>query len=62
LSDVTALKGLTSLTTLDLSNNNELRDVTALKGLTRLTSLNLKHTGVVDVSPLKVLKTLSIER
>ena len=43
LTDVEPLRGLTSLTSLDLSECSDLRDVEPLRGLTSLTSLDLSR-------------------
>ena len=57
--DVSALKGLTKLTGLDLHRNGKISDVSPLKGLTNLTWLSLRGNGISDVSPLKGLTNLT---
>ena len=58
VSDVTALRGLTSLTALYLSNT-AVSDVTALGRLTSLTALYLSNTAVSDVTALGRLTSLT---
>jgi len=58
LTDVSPLKELKSLATLDL-NFTKVSDVSPLKGLTNLTTLNLMNTKVSDVAPLKELTNLT---
>ncbi len=41
--NISTLSGLTSLTTLGLSDNDNLSDVSALSGLTNLTTLDLEY-------------------
>ena len=58
ISDISALSGLTSLTTLHL-NNNQISDISALSGLTSLTTLYLgsnKITTVPNLSGLTQIK------
>ena len=51
LTNVTALSGLTALTSLAL-NDNQLTDLTALSGLTALTWLSLSANQLSDIGPL----------
>jgi len=57
VSDLTALKSLTSLESLNL-NGTQVSDLTALNSLTSLESLNLNGTQVSDLTPLKSLTSL----
>ena len=59
ISDLSALKGLTSLSVLDLHRNRKISDLSPLGGLTQLTWLSLRGNKIVDVSPLKGLKSLT---
>ncbi len=59
ISDISALGGLTALTTLDLSNNNNISDISALEGLTALTTLNLRKNSLSDISALDGLTALT---
>ena len=58
ISDVSALAGLTLLTTLDLSDN-EISNLAPLAGLTSLTELRLPNNSVVDIAPLAGMRTLT---
>jgi hypothetical protein len=53
--DLSALSGLSKLTTLDLSNDESLTDVTPLASLTNLQSLSLAYDTGVDPSDLIAL-------
>ena len=57
ITDISALAGLTNLTTLDLNFNNVV-DVEPLAGLTRLNSLDLWGNEISDLSPLENLVDL----
>ena len=58
--DISALSGLTTLTNLDLSGNENLRDISALSDLKALTKLNLSHNrNLTDLSPLSNLIELT---
>ena len=59
--DISALKGLTALTTINLYNcSNVSGDISALKGLTALTTLKLLNTNVSgDISALGTLVNLT---
>ena len=59
ISDLSALKGLTKLTVLDINRNDLLSDVTPLKDLTKLTWLSLRGNQILDISPLKDLMELT---
>ena len=59
ISDLSALKGLTSLSVLDLHRNREIWDLSPLRGLRQLTWLSLRGNKIMDVSPLKGLKSLT---
>ena len=52
------LKGLTALTTLNLSDT-QVANLEPLKGLTALTELNLSNTQVANLEPLKGLNALT---
>ncbi len=58
ISDISALKGLTALTTLYL-NRTQVSDISSLRGLTALTRLSLVDTQVSDVSVLRGLTALN---
>jgi Leucine-rich repeat (LRR) protein len=53
------IKNITSLETLDLSNNKYVQDISPLGELTRLKSLNLSHTQIDDLSPIRNLTDLT---
>ena len=55
--DLTPLKGLTSLETLDLART-QVTDLTPLEGLTNLETLDLSGTQVTDLTPLEGLTNL----
>ena len=59
ISDFTALKTLTNLRTLDLSDCS-LSDISVLSGLTRLSNLNISGTSVSDISVLSDLTRLTL--
>jgi internalin A len=59
VSDLSPLKGLTTLTSLSLRECTAVRDINSLEELTTLTSLDLTHTSVCDISPLRGLKALT---
>ena len=59
ISDLSAVKGLTGLSVLDLHRNGEISDLSPLRGLTQLTWLSLRGNKIVDVSPLKTLRSLT---
>lgn len=56
-SAVTALSGLTELTTLNLSNNN-ISSVSGLRELTKLQNLDLSNNKISDITPLTSLTAL----
>jgi GTPase SAR1 family protein len=56
---ISPLKELTSLTQLDL-HNNQLSDISPLKELTDLTELSLSQNQLSDISPLKKLTSLTL--
>ena len=58
ISDLAPLAGLTSLTSLELSNNNSIADISALAGLTSLTYLGLGENLIADISALAGLAAL----
>ncbi len=58
ISDISALSGLTSLTSLDLGFNS-ISDIGPLSGLTSLTSLELSLTSISDISALSGLTSLT---
>ncbi len=58
-SDIGALSGLTSLTTLGLDGNS-ISDIGALSGLTSLTFLLLASNSIGDISELSGLTSLTI--
>ncbi len=58
IEDISALVGLTNLTTLELSGN-EIEDITALADLTSLTYLNLTYNKIEDISALAGLTNLT---
>ena len=58
IEDISALVGLTNLTTLELSGN-EIEDITALADLTSLTYLNLAYNKIEDISALVGLTNLT---
>ena len=57
IQDLSSLKGLVTLTSLDLSKTN-IRDLDALKGLINLRELDLSANPVKDLEPLKGLTNL----
>lgn len=57
ITDISALAGLTNLTTLDLNFNNVV-DIRPLEGLTRLNYLDLWGNEIEDLEPLKALENL----
>ncbi|MFA6012946.1 MAG: leucine-rich repeat domain-containing protein, partial [Desulfobacteraceae bacterium] len=57
ISDISILKGLTQLQSLDLSYN-QISDISILKGLTQLQSLVLSYNQISDISILKDLAQL----
>ena len=59
LTDISALKDLKGLTTLDLSYNKQLTDISVLKDLKGLNTLNLSNNKIADISALKDLKGLN---
>ena len=60
VSDLSPLKDLKNLTTLDLSYNSHVSDLSPLKDLKNLTTLDLSYDPqVIDLSPLKDLKNLT---
>ena len=62
ITDITPLKELTSLESLDLQNNplgDDPSVLAGLRGLTSLTKLDLMNTGISDLTPLSGLKKLS---
>ena len=60
ISDISALSGLTKLTTLYLhSNNVGVGNISALSGLTKLTNLSLGGNGISDISALSGLTKLT---
>ena len=59
ISDLSALRGLTSLKVLDLHRNRKISDLSPLRDLTQLTWLSLRGNKIVDVSPLKDLRSLT---
>lgn len=58
LTNISALAGLTKLTSLDLGGT-QVSDLSALSGLSGLAILNLKHTKVSDLAPLFGLSGLT---
>ena len=58
ISDISALSGLTKLTTLNLGGNN-VRNISALSGLTKLTTLYLYDNWIKDISALSGLTKLT---
>ncbi len=58
IADLSALSGLTHLTSLHLEGTNQITDVSALSGLTHLTWLTLDGTNLTDVSALGGLTKL----
>ena len=59
ITDIFFLKGLTSLTDLDLNNNYRITDISSLQGLTALTHLDLSLNPIRDISFLKSLTSLT---
>ncbi|MCG1021384.1 leucine-rich repeat domain-containing protein [Sutcliffiella horikoshii] len=60
ITDVTPLKDLTSLISLELWGNSSITDISALENLTNLTYLDLDDTAVEDIRPLKEMDDLEI--
>ena len=58
MTDISAVSGLTNLTTLDLWGRS-LTDISAVSGLTNLTTLDLWGSGVTDISALSGLTNLT---
>ena len=58
ISDISALSGLTKLTTLKLYHNN-VRNISALSGLTKLATLGLSGNAITDISALSGLTKLT---
>ena len=58
ISDISALSGLTKLTTLNLGGNS-ITDISALSGLTKLTTLYLYDNYIRDISALSGLTKLT---
>ena len=58
LSDISALKDLTSLTDLDLGSNN-ISDISAVSGLTNLTDLKLGGNNISNISAVSGLTNLT---
>ena len=59
ISDVSALKGLTKLSVLDIHRNALLSDVTLLENLTKLTWLSLRGNQILDISATKDMRELT---
>ena len=57
ITDVSALSGMTNLTSLYL-NHNQISDISALSGLTNLTSLYLDNNQISDISALSGMTNL----
>ena len=57
ITDISALSGLTSLTTL-IIDSNKITDISALSGLTSLISLNVGHNSITHVGALSGLPGL----
>lgn len=57
LSNISALKGATAITTMDLSHN-AISDIGALSAMTGLKELNLEHNVITAISPLATLTSL----
>lgn len=57
LTDISAVKGFTKCTALDLSSNS-ITDLTPLTGMTGLRSLNLENNPLTDISPLLTMTWL----
>jgi len=55
---LTDLKTMSSLTELDISNNQNAQDLTPLSQLVNLTSLNLSGTTITDLTPIRNLTEL----
>ena len=60
LTDISQVSGLTKLTKLDLSRNEQIRDITPLSGLVNLRYLDLASNAIEDVSSLNGLTNLEI--
>ncbi len=60
VTDLSPLKGLTSLEFLDLSGNKGIKDLDPLRGLRSLEKLILNGTSVDDIGPVEHLKALRI--
>ena len=60
LTDISQVSGLTKLTKLDLSRNEQIRDTTPLSGLVNLRYLDLASNAIADVSSLNGLTNLEI--
>jgi hypothetical protein len=59
ISDISALKDLTNLTTLYLGGN-AISDISVLKNLTNLTHLSLSYNEISDISVLQYLPNLTL--
>ena len=58
ISDISMLEGLTTLTSLDLSDNR-ISDISVLSGMTSMTELNLDNNSINDISALSGMTSMT---
>mgnify|MGYP006277382023 CR=1 FL=1 len=58
IDSLVGMEYLTSLTTLELNDNYNIKDISPLAGLTKLTTLNLENNQVDNIEPLRNLTNL----